>query len=206
MNPWGFWGGVRGVSSRLGRWRRRLGDSVTCPGCEESPGRGGERRRRWSESARVAGLGPGRGRRRGGRRRRLGPDTHPPGARAEWAATAVLARSVPRHSCPSRSRRCPGAESARPPPLSAAGTLTAPKAQRQPPGAPLPPGRPPGHSPGSCASSRAWRSRRLGPSQGYGEAFGGGGGGRGSLSSSSVPRCHSNRAQGKDPGGRRGRA
>lgn len=96
------------------------------------------------------------------------PRTHPRGARAGWAATSGPARSAPCRSCSSRSRRCPGAEPAPPPPRAAAGTPTAPRALRPPPGAPFPPRRPPGRSRGCRASPGAWRSRGLGGVRGSG--------------------------------------
>lgn len=85
--------------------------------------------------------------------------THPRVARVGWATTSGPARSAPRRSCSSRSRRCPAAESARPPPPAVARTPTAQRAQRPPPGALLPPGRPPGRSRGLRASPGAWRRR-----------------------------------------------
>lgn len=133
------------------------------------------------------------------------PRTHPRGARAGWAATSGPARSAPCRSCSSRSRRCPGAEPAPPPPRAAAGTPTAPRALRPPPGAPFPPRRPPGRSRGCRASPGAWRSRGLGGVRGSGRRLPGSGGEAASAPRSLElrPRCHSNRA-GLAPGGRRG--
>ena len=51
---------------------------------------------------------------------------------------------------------------------------------------------------------RGMAERRLGPSRGPAEASEGGGGDRGRRGSGGVPRCHSNRARGRNPGGRRG--